>query len=581
MPTAALKPWFKRSRHVARSRQSTLIYNLGMLLIETGLKAFDLRSARQDCLKAMNPQILTRERISGVRNGVRIASFRKRRGPSAFRMVRAAAVVLAIVVRVSSANAQPGKQSYYLDPAGNDSNPGISAASPWRSIAKLNSVTFSPGDNIYFKRGGLWREMLVPRNGGASGSPVLLSAYGTGPQPVISGSDIVSGWRHTSGSVYQARSSKPGNVYVDGGPGWGLLHACCAAGETCSRNKFCAIGPMAPGSWYWDPDLGELYVWLVDGSPPATHMIEAATREYGLKVIADGGEKSDLVIDGLTFERTAGGGIYFYSNDERGVGLTGIVVRNCTITQVGTGQVDDGSYYNGIHYSQARELPTAPTYEHNRISYTGNHGNAINSQNADDARILNNDATEFNHHGFDMKSSSGVLVRGNVVHDSAGNGIYQELCANSLLENNIVYNISGVIGGTPAVAGHGSGIQVDEHTTGARVYHNSIYNVFTGIYATMPVVAEYNAVAKAGSAVLNANAGGVFDHNVWGLSPVFYINNRRYDIQSWQSAGHPDDIAADPMWVDPAHGNFTLLPSSPLIPARIGALSFLTRTGNR
>jgi len=338
---------------------------------------------------------------------------------------------------------------------------------------------------------------------------------------------------------------------------------------------------MAPGSWYWDSDSSELYVWLVDGSPPATHMIEAATREYGLKVIADGGEKSDLVIDGLTVERTAGGGIYFYSNDERGVGLTGIVVRNCTITQVGTGHVDDGSYYNGIHYSQARELPTAPTYEHNRISYTGNHGNAINSQNADDARILNNDATEFNHHGLDMKSSSGVLVRGNVAHDSAGNGIYQELCANSLLENNIVYNISGVIGGAPAVAGRGSGIQIGEHTTGARIYHNSIYNVFTGIYATVPVVAEYNAVAKAGSAVLEATAEGVLDHNVWGLSPVFYVNNRRYDIQSWQSAGHPDDIAADPMWADPAHGDFTLLPSSPLIASHVGALSFLTQTGNR
>jgi parallel beta-helix repeat protein len=489
----------------------------------------------------------------------------------------AAAVVLALSMTVSSVNARPGMRSYYVDPAGNDSNPGTSAASPWRSIAKLNSVALSPGDHIYFKRGGLWRETLAPHNGGASGNPVTFSAYGTGPQPVISGSDVVGGWRHTSGSVYQAHSLRPGNVYVDGGPGWGLLHACCAAGEACVKSKFCAIGPMTPGSWYWDSASGELYVWLVDGSPPATHMIEAATREYGLKVIADGSEKSDLVFDGLTFERTAGGGIYFYSNDERGVGLTGVVVRNSTIRQVGTGQVDDGSYYNGIHYSQARELPTAPTYEHNRISYTGNHGNAINSQNADGARILNNDVTEFNHHGFDMKSSRGVLVRGNVAHDSAGNGIYQESCADSLLENNIVYNISGVIGGAPAVAGRGSGIQIDEHTTGVRIYHNSIYNVFTGIYTTTPVVAEYNAVAKAGSAVLEAAAGGVFDHNVWGLSPVFYLDNRRYDIQGWQAAGHPDDIAADPMWVDPAHGNFSLFPWSPLIAARIGALSLLMR----
>jgi hypothetical protein len=35
-------------------------------------------------------------------------------------------------------------------------------------------------------------------------------------------------------------------------------------------------------------------------------------------------------------------------------------------------------------------------------------------------------------------------------------------------------------------------------------------------------------------------------------------------------AGHTDDIAGDPMWTDPAHGNFSVPPSSPLIAARAG-----------
>ena len=191
-----------------------------------------------------------------------------------------------------------------------------------------------------------------------------------------------------------------------------------------------------------------------------------------MNVVGDGGEKSNIVIDGLTFERTAGGGLYFFSNDEGGVGFSGIVVRNCTVTQTGTGHIDDGSYHNGIHYSQHTELPTAPIFEHNRISFTGNHGNGINSQNADNAQLLDNDVSEFNHSGLDMKNSSGVIVRGNLVHDSFDtNAIYQEYCTVGLIENNLVYNVPGT------QPGRGSGIQIDVDSTGARIFNNSIYNV--------------------------------------------------------------------------------------------------------
>jgi Right handed beta helix region len=307
-------------------------------------------------------------------------------------------------------------------------------------------------------------------------------------------------------------------------------------------------------------------VWLADGSNPSSHKVEAAVRLYGLRVIADAGEKSNLVVDGLRFERTGAGGVYFYTNAERGIGLTGIVVRNCTVTQTGTGQVDDGSYYNGIHYDEAIELPTAPVFENNTISYTGNHGNAINSQNADNARMLYNNATHFNHHGFDMKHSKSDLVLGNVAHDSIEtNGIYQEYCADTLIEQNIVYNIAGTM------LGHASGIQIDLYSTGAHIINNSIFNVLSGIYLNQPAIVEYNAVAYARSAVLEANRGGVFDHNVWGFSPALLLNGKRYDFEAWKAAGHLDDVAADPMWVDAEHGDFRLLPSSPCFAMKAGA----------
>jgi nitrous oxidase accessory protein NosD len=228
--------------------------------------------------------------------------------------------------------------------------------------------------------------------------------------------------------------------------------------------------------------------------------------------------------------------------------------------------VDDGSYYNGIHFSEHVELPTAPLFERNRISYTGNHGNGINSQNADNAQLIGNDVSHFNHHGLDAKNSSGVVFSGNVVHDSVdSNGIYEEYCANGVVENNVIYNLTGAT--TP---GRGSGIQIDVGTSGARILHNSIFNVFTGIYLVSAATLQFNAVANAQHSVLDAKAGGVFDHNIWGATPAFFVRDARYDANGWTAAGYAD-VIADPMWTDPARGNFAPLPGSPCISEHAGA----------
>ncbi len=367
-----------------------------------------------------------------------------------------------------------------------------------------------------------------------------------------------------SGSEYQAAlASQPNNVYEDGGPGWGLTHACCTVGSTCTPTGTCAIGPMQAGSWFWNSTAATLYVWLADGSNPASHEIEAATRVYGMRMVADAGEKSDVAVDGITFERTGGYGIYIYSNAAGGVGLSGIEIRNNTVQQTGTGTVDGGSYYNGIHFSEAVELATAPKFSGNTISYSGGHGNGINCQNADEAQIIGNHADHFNHHGFDMKSSASVLVRGNVAHDSAeANGIYQEYSANGLIEQNIIYDLSG------SVAGRGSGIQIDVGSTGAQIYNNSIYNVLTGIYLINAATVENNIVVDALSSVLEAQNGGSINYNDWGLAPTIYDYGTAYDFSQWLAlGGHSDDLAVDPLWVNPAAANFALQTDSPCIDA--------------
>src|SRR6202167_611297 len=240
-----------------------------------------------------------------------------------------AVAALAYVVNPLARSAIESPHAYYLDSsAGDDSNSGLSPSSAWLTIGKVNSTALAPGDTVYFRRGEVWRETLEPQRGGGAGRPVTFPAYGSGAPPIISGSDVVKGWIADNARIYHAHSAKPNNVYVDGGPGWGLTRACCLSAESCTQSGLCAMGPITAGSWYWNPATSDLYVWLADGSNPADHTVEAAVRIYGMNATADADEKGYIVVDGLAFERVGGYGIYFYMNGENGRRPVGVVIPN-------------------------------------------------------------------------------------------------------------------------------------------------------------------------------------------------------------------------------------------------------------
>jgi len=85
--------------------------------------------------------------------------------------------------------------TYYVDyTAGNDGFSGLTPDLAWKTIAKVNAASLSPGDSVLFKRGETWREQLTVPSSGSAGSPITFGAYGTGDDPKIYGSTQVSGW---------------------------------------------------------------------------------------------------------------------------------------------------------------------------------------------------------------------------------------------------------------------------------------------------------------------------------------------------------------------------------------------------
>ncbi|HOV69612.1 MAG TPA: hypothetical protein PLZ84_04760, partial [Clostridia bacterium] len=77
--------------------------------------------------------------------------------------------------------------TYYVSTSGDDNNNGTSEQTPWRTLAKVSSMTFSPGDQILLKRGDTWtgETLKLRNNGGSRFNWTVLSAYGTGDRPKI------------------------------------------------------------------------------------------------------------------------------------------------------------------------------------------------------------------------------------------------------------------------------------------------------------------------------------------------------------------------------------------------------------
>lgn len=75
-------------------------------------------------------------------------------------------------------------QDYYIDSgSGDDNNSGTSENSPWKTLDKVSSITFQPGDNIYFKRGSSYEGSVTINGDGSASNPITISAYGIGNAP--------------------------------------------------------------------------------------------------------------------------------------------------------------------------------------------------------------------------------------------------------------------------------------------------------------------------------------------------------------------------------------------------------------
>ena len=69
------------------------------------------------------------------------------------RLIAILVVLLPLMTQVSVTTGDDDTREYYIDSvSGDDQNSGTSEDAPWQTLEKVSSMTYQPGDHIYFKR---------------------------------------------------------------------------------------------------------------------------------------------------------------------------------------------------------------------------------------------------------------------------------------------------------------------------------------------------------------------------------------------------------------------------------------------
>jgi len=221
-------------------------------------------------------------------------------------------------------------RNYYLSNAGNDNANGLSPESAWKSIAKLNKTSFSPGDSILFEAEGIWRETLVVKNSGKTGRNIVYSRYGNGKNPRIVGSEPADQWTRINGSVWKSGSSldNPRDYY--------------------SGSLFIIQNDSVSWGTYKDPDASlsglvddldwtymnnALYLRSKRDPNTSFEAIELNQRKDCV-IFPDNQPQNFIAFDGvdLLFARQTG----FNAGYPAYRGATDLVFMNCTIGYIGT-----------------------------------------------------------------------------------------------------------------------------------------------------------------------------------------------------------------------------------------------------
>jgi hypothetical protein len=355
---------------------------------------------------------------------------------------------------------QPG--TYYVNLNGNDANAGTSHDAAWQSIAKVNAMTFIPGDTILFRGEQSFNGSIFfnasdtgTSASGALIAPITVGSYGVGSATISSGSASGFFAQNNGGITVQNLNFTGAGLGTNTNDGIAFFNN--AAGNVVQNNI-------------------KIHDVTVTGY---------GKNGFGLGGFnGTSGYRNVEITDSQFFENRDG--VTFYGptfNDA----APAYVTSNVRVANVlaynnhGTSGVVNPTG-NGIVFGSVRDgVIERSVAHHNGADNTSSTGPVgIWAYNSDRVTIQHNESysndrgTGGDGDGFDFDQNvSNSVMQYNYAHDNDGAGylIYTGK-ANNLHDNNVVrYNVSERDGRT---IGYG-GVVIGGRVTDLDIYNNTIY----------------------------------------------------------------------------------------------------------
>ena len=263
---------------------------------------------------------------------------------------------------------------YHFAQSGDDDTGDGSLETPYKTMAKLATLSPAAGDSVVFLSGDTWRETLEMPTSGTSGSYIKYGRYGTGDNPRILGSETTT-WADQGGNIWKSettftdpRSISPYYADIhfeetDGSVSWGSYKAnagaCVAEYDwTWTSNYIYIYSATDPDSRYTSVEI-----------PQRSYCVSTNDKEYilfnaidvfysadtGIDTNNDHGDNID--INGFTLDSCDIGYIGGIVGNQFGFGVSlvysDLIIRNCTIHDCGRRGVSLDIYGSGFTASNA------------------------------------------------------------------------------------------------------------------------------------------------------------------------------------------------------------------------------------
>lgn len=432
--------------------------------------------------------------------------------------------------------------NYFFSAAGNDTRTFQQAQSPetpWQSLAKLNQIfnSLQAGDTIFFNRGDVFNGSLRINQSGASSNPIVLCAYGSGAQPVISGFVSLNNWTPLGNRIWEAAFTSASNVNM-----------------VLVNQNFQPVGRFpnatAANSGYLTYD---------------TYTTNTAITSQQLNTNSDwtNGEivirKNRWVLDRNTITQQNGNTIYYTSESGYyGSNNYGYFMQNHP-----SALDEDGEwYYNqkekkfGIYNSSGMpskievaavdDLITISNQSNiviNDLTFMGDNNNAFSINNSSRITINNCNILFSGNNAFNVSNSDFFTLQNSIVDRVNNIACNIQNATNTLIKNNIIKNVGTTAGMGKGDSGSYEAILLSGNNS--IIEFNSIDSV-----GYIPITFSGNSILIRNNfinhfALVKDDGGGIYTWNNGSNPPVNYdrkiINNI---ILNGMGAGDGTDDAA-------------------------------------